>query len=111
MKFGGEITNDIIEFFKDIDAYIKKNDGITLDSFEFLNLFILNGICRVNINVLNNQTFNHKDDLSAFKTQFSQLLIFLLNIIRNGYSDKCEKRMSHFFSYNLLCILLQVNYS
>lgn len=109
LKFGGEINNEIIEFFKDIDAYIKKNEGITLDCFEFLNIFILNGVCRVNKTVLSDQSFYENNELSAFKTQFSQLLSYLLKLIRNGYSDKAEKRMSHFLSYNLLCILLQVN--
>ena len=109
LKFGGEITNDIIEFFKDMDTYIKKNDGITLDCFEFLNIFIQNGVCKINKNVLSDQTFYQNNELSAFKTQFSQLLSHLLKVIRNGYSDKAEKRMSHFLSYNLLCILIQVN--
>jgi len=105
LKFGGEITNDIIQFFKDIGTYIKKNDGITLDCFEFLNIFILNGICRVKKSDFSNQ---NNDLLSPSKSQFPQLLSYLLKEIRNGYSDKTEKKMSHFLSYNLLCILLQV---
>lgn len=101
LKLGGDITNEIIEFFKNTDAYIKKNDGISLDCFEFLNIFILRGICNINLNSLQDHQF-------SMKTQFSQLVTYLLKLIKTGYSDKSEKEKSHFLSYNLLCILIQV---
>jgi len=59
-----------IEFFKDKDIYIKKNDGITWDCFEFLNIFIINGICRVKkvILLIKTKTYYHLPNLNLLNS-------------------------------------------
>jgi len=108
LKFGGEISEEILQFFYDIEVYITKNDGITLDCFEFLNIFLLNGICNFNKNFSHDHIQKSFDFINSFKFQSNNLLLRFIKIIKKGYSEKSEKRMSHFLSYNLLCILLQV---
>lgn len=108
LKFGGEISEEILQFFYDIEVYITKNDGITLDCFEFLNIFLLNSVCNLNKNFPNDQIEKSIDFMNSFKFQCNNLLLQFMKVIKKGYSDKSEKRMSHFLSYNLLCILIQV---
>ncbi len=108
LKYGGEITDEIIIFYKDIIEYIKKNEGITLDCFEFLNIFILKVLCKVNKSMLTNNMDPNVIYINSVESQYTELITLLLKMISKGYSDKTEKKTSQFLSYNLLCILLQV---
>lgn len=97
LKYNGIITKEIILLFKEMFHYIKKNEGISLDTFEFFNYFVINGICKKNTN-----------NLSNFKIFFEEILNSFIKFLNYGWNDKAHANLSHFFSYNLFLILIQV---
>ena len=87
-KSSGIITQECGVFIKDLSHFIKKNEGITLETFELLNLFLIDGICN-----------------STIEDDFSNILV---KYIKTGINDKASSKLSHFLSYNLFCIMIQV---
>lgn len=90
ITIGQKVPAEAINFFQYTIKYLKKNKGLMLDLFELLNAYIVYGTEMFDSDVIYIQT--------------------LCDIIKKSITDYSDYEKSTYLGYNLLGILLQVNY-
>ena len=103
LKNGGRITRQIADFIKSLGNSIKKNEGISLETFELLNL-VLN-ILTDPLSQIKSESQNLVNLSAALR---EEIFVSIFKFLKYGISDKAENKHSHFLSYNLLIIAIQV---
>ena len=109
LKNGGRFTRNLADFLKSLGNSLKKNEGISMEFFEFLN-YSLNIIINPSSQIMiKNQDGNENGVLANISEALkNEIFASIYKYLNYGIKDKSEKKHSHFLSYNLLIIAIQV---